>query len=158
MRDVEKLPLHVRRISASPNPSCIPARQTLSKSKLFTHQPSRPTDEMFATLGRQRGLELGPVSSSSTGRTTSPRNLFEGPRREEALTGVAGGAATIGGDMVTISQQCRKRKKRPDRGSNPGLPHHVQDALPLSYPASLWRNHQLQHNPLIPTPTAIGIV
>ena len=40
--------------------------------------------------------------------------------------------------------RCRKRKKRPDRGSNPGLPHHMRDALPLSYPAGLWRNHQLQ--------------
>ena len=59
-----------------------------------------------------------------------------------------GSARTRGVPMVRSRTSrgggCRKRKKRPDWGSNPGLPHHMRDALPLSYPAGLWRNHQLQ--------------
>src|SRR5258706_14077635 len=41
-------------------------------------------------------------------------------------------------------EECRKRKDRPDRGSNLGLLLFMQSALPLSYPAACWRNHQLQ--------------
>ena len=52
---------------------------------------------------------------------------------------------------------CRKRKKRPDRGSNPGLPHHMRDALPLSYPAGLWRNHQLQQAGVSSVSVALSI-
>jgi hypothetical protein len=46
----------------------------------------------------------------------------------------------------TQSPTCRKRKDRPDRGSNPGLPKSSNGALPLRYPAGEWRGHQLQHN------------
>ena len=37
----------------------------------------------------------------------------------------------------------RERKARP--GIEPGTTPYMRDALPLSYPAPRWRNHQLQH-------------
>jgi hypothetical protein len=35
--------------------------------------------------------------------------------------------------------------RRKKIGQNPGLPKFSKGALPLRYPASSWRNHQLQH-------------
>jgi len=45
---------------------------------------------------------------------------------------------------LTLVCSCRKRKDRPDRGLNLGLPKSSKGALSLRYPASSWRNHQLQ--------------
>jgi len=117
-----KFPLQVRRISASPHdvtnrpsrPSQLDSlKQTLSKSKAFTHQAQRHIDEMFATLDRQRDSRPGPFASSSAGpATSSPRNLLKAlvradekkPRRR-----AVGGAAVVGGGMVTRSQQPERR-------------------------------------------------
>jgi hypothetical protein len=40
-------------------------------------------------------------------------------------------------------KKCRKRKDKPDRRSDPGLPESSKGALSLRYPASSWRNDQL---------------
>jgi hypothetical protein len=115
-----KLPLQVRRISASLNdvtdcPSSFQLdslKETLSKSKVFTHQARRHIDEMFVTLDRRRGSGLGLISSSSAGPTTSPRNLLKALARSDEKKPrrrAAGGAAITGGGMVTRSQQPERR-------------------------------------------------
>ena len=59
---------------------------------------------MFVDLDRQRRSGLGLISSSSAGITTSPRNLLKALARadeKKPRRRTAGGAAMIGGSMVT---------------------------------------------------------
>ena len=86
-------------------------KETLSKSRVFTHQARRHIDEMFATLDRQCGSRLS-LFASPAGPTTSPRNLLKAlARAGEKKPGprAFGGAAAICGSMMTRSQQPERR-------------------------------------------------
>ena len=86
-------------------------QETLSSSKVFTHQARRHIDEMFVALDRRRGPGLGLLSSSST----SPRNLLKALARSDEPWWRAG-PAMIGGGMVTRSQQWKTGDGRWARG------------------------------------------